>query len=106
MRALPTLRPIILSWVEQEVRVMERAPGGVAAAVAEPGLEGAGSVDIPSLSPWWLNWLAARYIIYNIQFMEGGQNRKNSRGGAPQNNQVVLWGGLLGGGPRSRGPGG
>jgi hypothetical protein len=54
------LRPIILSWVEQDVRVMERlfatgveepltAPGGVAAAVAEPGLEGAVS-DIPSLS--------------------------------------------------------
>src|SRR6185503_1658361 len=63
MRALPTVRPIILSCVEQEVRVMERGvpvgvveeawtpAGGVAAAVAEPGLEGAPSVDIPSLSP-------------------------------------------------------
>ena len=53
MRALPTLRPISLSWVELEVRVMERVPvGGVAAAVAEPGLEGAPSDIYPSLS--WL----------------------------------------------------
>src|SRR6185436_3363896 len=61
MRALPTVRPIILSCVEQEVRVMERGvlvgvgdewtpAGGVTAAVAEPGLDGAPSVDIPSLS--------------------------------------------------------
>ena len=60
IRALPTVRPIILSWVEQEVRVMERVPGGVgeaptppggvAEAVAEPGLEGSASVDISPLS--------------------------------------------------------
>jgi hypothetical protein len=60
MRDLPTLRPIILSWAELEVRVMERVPGGVtvpltpaggvAAAVAEPGLEGAPSDINPSLS--------------------------------------------------------
>src|SRR5688572_27381194 len=85
MRALPTVRPIILSWVEQEVRVMERvppgvgegltAPGGVAAAVAEPGLEVAPSVDIPSLSSGRAG-ARRRYIIYNIQFMEWNRNRE------------------------------
>jgi hypothetical protein len=49
-----------LSWAEQEVRVIERAPvgveaaptpaGGVAAAVAEPGLDGVLSDIDPSLS--------------------------------------------------------
>src|SRR5262245_26883272 len=86
MRALPTVRPIILSCEEQEVRVMERgAPegvgegwtpaGGVAAAGAEPGLEGDPSVDIPSLSPdGFRRRLPTSWTFYNIHFMEWGKN--------------------------------
>src|ERR1051325_9306964 len=80
MRALPTERPIILSCAEQEVRVMERGAlegvgdgwtpaGGVAAAVAEPGLEGAPSVDIPSLSPpvgWTRPTRYGHFITYKL----------------------------------------
>src|SRR6185436_20052661 len=92
MRALPTVRPIILSCVEQEVRVMERGvpvgvveeawtpAGGVAAAVAEPGLEGAPSVDIPSLSSSGSRGGSpTRWTFYNIHFMEVEKNRENSR---------------------------
>src|SRR5262245_49894455 len=96
MRALPTVRPIILSCAEQEVRVMERGAlegvgdgwtpaGGVAAAVAEPGLEGAPSVDIPSLSSSGpaARGSPTRWTFYNIHFMEaGGKSSKKVGGGS------------------------
>src|SRR5262249_30584561 len=98
MRAFPTVRPIILSWVEQDVRVMERGPvegagegwtpeGGVAEAVAEPGLEGAPSVDIPSLSSSGpaARGSPTRWTFYNIHFMEWGEKSSKKSEGVGSN---------------------
>src|SRR6185436_11320697 len=85
------------------VGVVEEAwtpAGGVAAAVAEPGLEGAPSVDIPSLSSSGpRRGSPTRWTFYNIHFMEVEKNRENSRRGAAEaGSRLLRGGGLLAGG--------